>query len=133
MAAAQSALIPAPFLSGPPLPLAPVRILGHNPPMEKARLIWWVYIIRTEDNHLYSGVTTDVARRFREHRAGGARAARYLKAHPPRALVFSLAVGSRSLAQKVEYRLKRLTRGRKEEVIRNQRLVFNSVNGRITE
>lgn len=99
--------------------------------MEKARTVWWVYIIRTEDNRLYSGVTTDVARRFQEHRAGGPRAARYLKAHPPRALVFSLAVGTRSLALKVEYRLKRLPRARKEALILCPKPAFDPDTGEI--
>jgi putative endonuclease len=99
--------------------------------MEKARAVWWVYIIRTEDNRLYAGVATDVVRRFREHRAGGARAARYLKAHPPRALVFSMAVGTRSQALKVEYRLKRLTRARKEALIRCRKPAFDPATGAI--
>ena len=103
----------------------------HNPAMEKACAVWSVYIIRTEDNQLYSGVTTDVVRRFREHQSGGARAARYLRAHPPRAIVFSMPIGTRSQALKVEYRLKRLTRARKEAVIRRQCLAFDPVSGGI--
>jgi putative endonuclease len=81
---------------------------------------------------LYSGVSTDVARRFREHQAGGVRAAKYLKTHRPSALVFSLPVGARSLAHKVEYHMKRLPRCRKEAIIRYQRLVFDPQSGRIT-
>jgi len=93
--------------------------------------IWSVYIVRTVDNHLYSGVTTDVPRRFREHQSGGVRAAKYLIAHPPLAIEFTMPVGSRSLALKVEYHLKRLPRGRKEEVIRRQRMRFDPDSGRI--
>lgn len=91
--------------------------------------IWSVYIIRTVDDHLYSGVSTDVLRRYREHLAGGGRAAKYLKAHRPHALVFSLPIGSRALAQKVEYRLKRLSRGQKETVIRRRKLTFDPDTG----
>ena len=105
---------------------------GITPDMETEGAVWSVYIIRTEDNHLYSGVTTDVARRLREHRAGGVRGARYLKAHPPRELVFSMAVGTRSQAQKVEYHLKRLPRAGKEAVIRSAKLAFDSTTGEIT-
>ena len=99
--------------------------------MTALKTVWWVYMIRTVDNCLYSGVSTDVARRFREHRAGGVRAARYLKTHRPSALVFSQPVGSRSLAQKVEFHMKRLPRCRKDAIIRRKRLVFDSQSGRI--
>lgn len=100
--------------------------------MNDSKTVWWVYIIRTVDDRLYSGVSIDVARRFREHQAGGVRAARYLKTHRPSALVFSRPVGSRSLAQKVEYHMKRLPRHRKDAIIQCQRLVFDPQSGRIT-
>ena len=87
--------------------------------------IWSVYIIRTVDDRLYSGVSCDVPRRYREHRAGGVRAAKYLKAHRPQALAFAKPIGSRSLAQKVEYHLKRLSRDQKETLIRRQALTFD--------
>ncbi len=99
--------------------------------MSTSKTTWWVYIIRTVDGCLYSGVSTDVSRRFREHQAGGVRAAKYLKTHRPAALVFSLPVGSRSLAQKVEYHMKRLPRCRKDAIIGCQRLVFDPQSGRI--
>jgi putative endonuclease len=92
---------------------------------------WWVYIIRTVDDHLYSGVTTDVARRFREHLAGGRRASRYLKAHPPQTLAFSMPIGNRSQAQRVEHQLKRLSRPCKEALIRRRRLEFDPDTGAI--
>ena len=100
--------------------------------MTDSKTVWWVYIIRTVDDRLYSGVSIDVDRRFREHQTGGVRAAKYLKAHRPLTLVFSLPVGSRSLAQKVEYHLKRLPRPRKDTIIRCQKLNFDPQSGRIT-
>jgi len=100
--------------------------------MKAPKTIWWVYIIRTVDDRLYSGVSTDVARRFREHQTGGLRAAKYLKTHRPSDLAFSMPVGSRSLAQKVEYHLKRLPRCRKDGIIRRQQLVFDPQSGRIS-
>jgi putative endonuclease len=97
--------------------------------MKTDKVIWSVYIIRTIDNRLYSGVSTDVARRYREHLSGGVRAAKYLKAHRPQSLAFSLPIGSRSRAQKVEYRLKQLSRAQKERVIQRQTLAFDLDTG----
>jgi putative endonuclease len=74
---------------------------------------WFVYVIRCRDDSLYTGVTTDVARRFAEHSAGGARAARYLRGRGPLALVFSRPVGSRSEALSLERRIKSWPRERK--------------------
>ena len=85
--------------------MRPEMLWGITRGMKTTAAIWWVYIIRTRDDHLYSGVTTDVGRRFQEHLSGGFRAARYLKAHPPQALAFAMPVGTRSLAQRVEYHL----------------------------
>jgi putative endonuclease len=99
--------------------------------MKTDKVIWSVYIIRTIDNRLYSGVSTDVSRRYREHLSGGVRAAKYLKAHRPQSLAFCLPVGSRSLAQKVEYRLKQLSRAQKERVIQRQTLAFDPETGRL--
>jgi putative endonuclease len=74
------------------------------------------------DNHLYAGVTTDVKRRFKEHKSLGPKAAKYLRAHRPQALVFSKVIGSRSLALKVEYRFKQLTKRDKEAIVRRKKM-----------
>jgi len=94
--------------------------------------IWSVYVVRTVDDLLYTGVSSDVNRRYREHLGGGPRASKYLKAHKPVALVLAVPIGTRSLAQKVEYHLKRLPRDQKETLIRRQTLIYDAENGRIT-
>jgi len=83
---------------------------------------WHLYVIRTVDHTLYAGVTTDVARRFREHLSQGRKTARYLRAHKPKELVFVQEIGDQSMALKVEYWFKRLPRARKERVIQAGRL-----------
>ena len=37
--------------------------------------MWHLYLIRTNQGHLYTGVTQDVQRRFKEHQEGGLKAA----------------------------------------------------------
>ncbi len=78
---------------------------------------WHVYLVRTAQGTLYAGIATDVERRLREHEAGGARAAKYLRGRGPLALVLSHEVGPRELALRVERRIKRLPRAQKEALL----------------
>ena len=98
---------------------------------EQGAVSWYLYVIRTVDQHLYAGVSTDVSRRFAEHQGRGPKAARYLRAHPPQCLVLSQAIGSRSLALKVEYQFKKLARSQKEHLVRAGALRFDEVSGKI--
>ncbi|MBN4078167.1 GIY-YIG nuclease family protein, partial [Nitrospina gracilis] len=41
--------------------------------------MWHLYLIRTKLGHLYTGITQDVQRRFKEHEEGGVKAAKSLK------------------------------------------------------
>ncbi len=72
-------------------------------------VVWSVYVVRTRDGALYTGVTTDVARRFAEH-GGGRRGARYLRGRGPLEVVYHRKLGDRHLAHRVEWRLKRRRR-----------------------
>lgn len=78
---------------------------------------WFVYVVRCGDSTLYTGITTNVARRLAEHVSGGPRAAKYLRGRGPLSLAFSAGVGTRSMALSVERRLKALSRERKEELL----------------
>ncbi len=68
---------------------------------------WFVYLIECCDGSIYTGITTDVARRFAEHASG--RGARYTRARPPRQLLAVLTAANRSEASQIEYRIKQLT------------------------
>jgi putative endonuclease len=74
-------------------------------------------MIRCYDGTLYTGITTDVSRRFAEHRQAGAKASRYLKGRGPIELILALRVGDRSRALRLEHRIKRLSRAKKEALI----------------
>ncbi|QIA65843.1 GIY-YIG nuclease family protein [Vibrio astriarenae] len=77
---------------------------------------WFVYLIRTKNNTLYCGVTTDISRRFAQHCSG--KGAKALKGKAPLLLEWSVQVGySRSEAQKWEYKIKQLSKSRKEALI----------------
>lgn len=73
---------------------------------------WWVYMIESEDHSLYTGVTTDIVRRFREHSSGKA-GAKYFKGRKPVAVVYSSREDDRSSAQQREAAIKKLSRSEK--------------------
>jgi putative endonuclease len=79
--------------------------------------MWYLYFIRCRDGSLYTGIATDVARRFEEHVGPGTRGSKYLRGRGPLKLVFQTAVGDRSAASRAEYRVKRLTKAEKEAIV----------------
>jgi len=81
---------------------------------------WYLYIVRTRNGSLYTGVTTDVVRRLTEH-AHGKRGAKFLRSKGPLQLVYQRQVGSRAEAQRLEYQIKRLPKNEKEKLISIQR------------
>ena len=80
---------------------------------------WSLYLIRTAANSLYTGVTTDVSRRFVEHENKDQKnkGAKALRGKGPLKLVFEIVVGNRSDALKLEYRVKQLNRADKERLL----------------
>ena len=82
---------------------------------------WHLYLIRCHDGSLYTGITTDVARRFAEHQENNGAGAKYLRGRGPLELVFQKRLGSRSLALGVERKVKKLSKARKEDLLRNKK------------
>jgi putative endonuclease len=78
---------------------------------------WHVYFVRCRDGALYTGIATDVSRRLAEHEQGAGKGAKYLRGRGPLLLVLNKAVGRRGLALRVEARIKRLPKARKEELV----------------
>ena len=76
---------------------------------------WWVYVLRCADGTLYTGVTTDPARRVAEHNAGTA--SKYTRSRRPAVLVYREAKRGRGPALRREFAIKALTRRAKEELI----------------
>jgi putative endonuclease len=77
---------------------------------------WYVYIVRCRDGSLYTGIATDVERRFSEHQRNGG--AKYLRGRGPLTLVFKQRVGRRSRALRVERNIKRLPKQGKEALVK---------------
>lgn len=81
---------------------------------------WYVYMVRCADNTLYTGITTDLARRVAEHN-GQAKTpgAKYTAARRPVQLVYHVACRNRAAAGQKEYQLRRLPRAAKLALVGN--------------
>jgi len=79
---------------------------------------WSLYLLRTRDGSLYTGIALDVEKRFDEHTAG-IRGAKSLRGRGPLELVYRAEVGDRGLAQGLEHRVKRLVKTDKERLVRS--------------
>lgn len=75
----------------------------------------YVYVLRCSDDSLYTGYTTDVARRVEEHDAG--EGAKYTRGRTPVELVHTESYESKSTAMSREYEIKQLSRPQKERLI----------------
>jgi putative endonuclease len=82
--------------------------------------VYYLYIVQCKDSSLYTGITTDIKRRIREHNTS-LRGAKYTRSRGPVRLVYVHEYSNRSEASKAESRIKDLSRNEKIECIRNAR------------
>ncbi|ART83062.1 endonuclease [Oceanisphaera profunda] len=78
---------------------------------------WYLYLVRCVDGSLYAGISLDPERRCMEHNQQRSRASRYVWARRPAHLVWQREVADQSQALKLELRLKRLTKVKKEQLL----------------
>lgn len=74
-------------------------------------------MVRCRNGSLYTGISTDVERRFGEHCRGTG--AKYLKGRGPLELVLSARIGEKGPALSAERRVKKLPKKRKEELVKS--------------
>ncbi len=81
---------------------------------------WYLYILRCADGSLYTGITTDLERRTKEHNEGKA-GARYTKTRRPVELIYSETADNRSVASKREATIKKMSRREKLNLLKERR------------
>ena len=84
---------------------------------------WHVYLIRSASGSLYAGITTDLQRRLQEHRGDSPGGAKSLRGKGPLEMVWSTEVADRSMASKLESKLKKLPKQHKEALVAGNRSV----------
>ena len=81
--------------------------------------MYYTYILRCQDNSLYTGITTDLNRRMQEHFSAGEKCAKYTLRHKPEKLEIAWQSENRVLASKLEFHIKKsLSTSQKEELIK---------------
>lgn len=78
--------------------------------------MWYVYILKCTDGTFYTGITTDLDRRIKEHNFSK-KSAKYTSGRRPVKLVYSDTFKNQKQASKEEHRIKALTREKKLELI----------------
>lgn len=91
---------------------------------------WYLYLIRTSDNRLYTGISTNVERRFQQHQLG--KGARSLHGKGELALVFTTPVGDHSAALRAEYCIKKLKKHQKEQLVVGKLTLSALLNSKTT-
>lgn len=77
---------------------------------------WFVYIIRASDDSLYTGITTDLQRRLKQHQTGKG-GAKYFRGRQAGDFVYTESGHSRSSASIREAQIKKMTRQQKNMLL----------------
>ena len=90
--------------------------------------MYYVYILRCAGNTLYTGIAADIGRRMGEHFGQTEKCAKYTRSHRAESLEALWTAADRSLASKLEYRIKQLTKAQKLRLIAEEG-VFEEITG----
>lgn len=80
---------------------------------------WLLYIIQSSDNKLYTGITTDLAKRWHAH-LNTKQGAKFFRGRTPEKVLYVETGFNRSSASQREAAIKKLTRAQKLELIATQ-------------
>ena len=86
-------------------------------------MIWYLYILKCVDNSLYTGITTDIQRRIKEHEHG--KGAKYLRGRSPLKLIYSEELENQTQALKREREIKSWSRQKKLLLIKSYIPVYS--------
>jgi putative endonuclease len=76
---------------------------------------WCVYVLRCCNGFLYIGLTNNIERRLKEHERG--KGSKFVRSRRPFVLLKTIPCRNSGDARRLEYRLKRLTRNKKIEIL----------------
>ncbi len=82
--------------------------------------MYYVYMLRCEDNSIYTGIAKDIEKRMNEYFSKDEKCAKYTKSHQAKKLEASWQTEDKKLASKLEYAIKTLRKEQKERLIQKQ-------------
>ena len=85
--------------------------------------MYYVYMLRCEDNSIYTGIAKDLEHRLNEHFSQDEKCAKYTKSRKAKKLEISWETENKSTASKLEYAIKTLTKNQKESLINDPKLL----------
>lgn len=87
--------------------------------------MFFIYIIKCEKDRLYTGVTKDYKRRFLEHKGdiNKGKGAKFTRSFKPKEIVALFKTNTYSDALKLEYKIKKLDKKEKEDLIADNKLL----------
>lgn len=84
--------------------------------------MYYTYMLRCADNSIYTGITSNLENRLHEHLYKNKNGAKYTKSHNVIKLETAFRSKDKSLACKLEYHIKTLTKQQKEALISGEKL-----------
>lgn len=93
--------------------------------------MYYIYMLRCKDNSVYTGITTDLERRMKEHFTKSEKCSKYTMRHEAKKLETAWETENRALASKLEYHIKRLSKIQKESLIENSEKLKEFFEGKI--
>lgn len=84
--------------------------------------MYYTYMLRCSDNSIYTGITNNLEKRLEEHISKDKKGAKYTRSHEVIKLEIAWKSKDKSLACKLEYQIKNLTKQQKENLIKEKKL-----------
>jgi putative endonuclease len=90
--------------------------------------VWYVYMLKCQDGAIYTGVTDDMERRFKEHASG--KGGPYTNYNRPKEILYKEPFESKIKAEEREQQIKRWSRAKKLALAKgnNERLRTLSIS-----
>ena len=99
--------------------------------------MYYIYMLRCMDESIYTGITTDLDRRMKEHFEKNEKCSKYTFRHTAKKLELAWQTENRKMASKLEYYIKTLKKSQKEELIKKpsqlEKLLGNQINPELYE
>ncbi|OGM19830.1 hypothetical protein A2686_04955 [Candidatus Woesebacteria bacterium RIFCSPHIGHO2_01_FULL_38_10] len=88
---------------------------------------YFVYILRTSSNTLYTGQTNNLQKRLQEHKSKNTKSAKYIRYFSSFTLVYSEKYSIRKEAMRRELQLKKWSKAKKEALVKGDSVLLKKL------